>query len=99
MTNTLRQITESIAGFDSESLRVEIAQRAITQFIKPVNQSERVPLKQALGRTLASDITAPINVPSYDNSAMDGYAFRGADLTQGEVILKIIGKAFAGHPF
>jgi molybdopterin molybdotransferase len=99
MTNTLRQITESIAGFDSESLRVEIAQRAITQFIKPVNQSERVPLKQALGRTLASDITAPINVPSYDNSAMDGYAFRGADLTQGEVILKIIGKAFAGHPY
>lgn len=99
MTNTLRQITESIAGFDSESLRVEIAQRAIAQFIKPINQSERVPLKQALGRTLASDITAPINVPSYDNSAMDGYAFRGADLTQGEVILKIIGKAFAGHPF
>ncbi|MBU6292003.1 MAG: molybdenum cofactor guanylyltransferase, partial [Burkholderiales bacterium] len=73
MTNSLRQITESITGFDAESLRVEIAQQAIARCIQPITHTEQVPLKQALGRTLAHDITAPINVPSYDNSAMDGY--------------------------
>jgi len=99
VTHSLRQITESIAGFDAESLRVEIAQQAIAQCIQPITQTERLPLKQALGRTLASDITAPINVPSYDNSAMDGYAFHSADLTQGTVTLKLAGKAFAGHPY
>jgi molybdopterin molybdotransferase len=98
MTNSLRQITESITGFDAESLRVEIAQQAIARCIQPITHTEQVPLKQALGRTLAHDITAPINVPSYDNSAMDGYAFSGADLTQGEIKFKVVGKAFAGHP-
>ena len=41
---------------------------------------ERVPLRQALGRTLAEDIAAPIDVPGYDNSAVDGYAVRFDDL-------------------
>ena len=99
MTHSFRQITESIAGFDAESLRVETAQHAIAHCIRPITQTERVPIKQALGRTLASDITAPINVPSYDNSAMDGYAFHSADLTQGTITLKVAGKAFAGHPY
>ena len=99
MTSRLTQLTESIAGFNAESLRVDIAQQAIASFIEPIAHTEHVPLKQALGRTLACDITAPINVPSYDNSAMDGYAFSGADLTQGEITLKVVGKAFAGHPY
>ena len=99
MTNILRQITESIAGFNADSLRVDIAQQAIANAIQSITQTERIPLKQALGRTLAHNITAPINVPSYDNSAMDGYAFSGADLTQGEITLKVVGKAFAGHPY
>ena len=98
MTSHLKQFVESIAGFNADSLRVEIAQQAIANAIKPITQTERIPLKQALGRTLAHDITAPINVPSYDNSAMDGYAFSGADLTQGEIKFKVVGKAFAGHP-
>lgn len=99
MTDKLRQITESIAGFDAESLRVEFAQQAIARCIQPIMQTEQVPLKQALGRTLATDISAPINVPSYDNSAMDGYAFSGSDLKQGDITLKLVGKAFAGHPY
>jgi molybdopterin molybdotransferase len=37
-------------------------------------------LRAALGRVLARDIVSPINVPAHDNSAMDGYALRGADL-------------------
>jgi molybdopterin molybdotransferase len=99
MTSRLTQLAESIAGFNAESLRVDIAQQAIANAIQSITQTERVPLKQALGRTLANDVTAPINVPSYDNSAMDGYAFSGADLTQGEITLKVVGKAFAGHSY
>jgi len=99
MTDKLRQITESISGFNAESLRVEFAQQAIARCIQPITQTEQVPLKQALGRTLATDMSAPINVPSYDNSAMDGYAFSGSDLKQGHITLKLVGKAFAGHPY
>lgn len=99
MTSRLIQITESIEGFNAESLRVDIAQQAIASFIEPIAHTEHVPIKQALGRTLVSDITAPISVPSYDNSAMDGYAFSGDDLTPGETTFKVVGKAFAGHPY
>jgi Molybdopterin biosynthesis enzyme len=50
---------------------------------------------------LAADIVSPIDVPSHDNSAMDGYAFNGAALATSEttVNLTIAGKALAGHPF
>lgn len=44
---------------------------------------ERLPLKEALGRVIAQDCHAPINVPGYDNSAMDGYAVRTADIALG----------------
>ena len=99
MTSHLKQFVESIAGFNADALRVDIAQQAIANAIQSITQTERVPLKQALGRTLAHAITAPINVPSYDNSAMDGYAFSGAYLTQGQIALKIGVKAFAGSPY
>jgi molybdopterin molybdotransferase len=41
-----------------------------------------VALRSALGRVLASDVIAPFNVPAHDNSAMDGYALRHADLVE-----------------
>ena len=99
MTNILRHITESIAGFNADSLRVDIAQQAIARCIQPITHTEQVPLKQALGRTLATDITAPINVPSHHNSAMDGYAFSGSELKQAKITLTVAGKAYAGHPY
>lgn len=58
---------------------------------------------QALGFTLAEDINSPINVPAFNNSAMDGYALKQHDLThcsaENPVALKLIGKSFAGKPF
>ncbi len=49
---------------------------------------------------LAEDVISPLDVPAHDNSAMDGYAVRFADLgATGEVTLKIAGTAFAGAPF
>ncbi|HEU4808474.1 MAG TPA: gephyrin-like molybdotransferase Glp [Homoserinimonas sp.] len=58
------------------------------------------PLAQALGRTLAMDTVAQVDVPGFDNSAMDGYAVRRADvLAAGEdapVTLQVVGDVAAG---
>ncbi|MCK3655766.1 molybdopterin molybdenumtransferase MoeA [Pasteurellaceae bacterium Macca] len=59
---------------------------------------ERVLLSEAKDRILAEDIYSPINVPNFDNSAMDGYALRLADLADNQP-LALAGKAFAGQPF
>ncbi len=62
------------------------------------SQCDFISLEQAANRICAQAITSPINVPSFDNSAMDGYAVRCADLNQS-MTLTIAGKAFAGNPF
>jgi molybdopterin molybdotransferase len=53
---------------------------------------------RCFGRIAARDIVSPLNVPGFDNSAMDGYAVRLADLQTGNA-LPVAGKAFAGQPF
>ncbi|MYM38462.1 molybdopterin molybdotransferase MoeA [Duganella qianjiadongensis] len=83
------------------ALHVEQAQHLIAQQITPLDASLTVPLCSALDRVLAQDVISPINVPAYDNSAMDGYAMRGADLPtpeQAQATLKVIGIAYAGRP-
>ncbi|MEJ2693172.1 MAG: molybdopterin molybdotransferase MoeA [Candidatus Thiodiazotropha sp.] len=50
---------------------------------RPVSGSERLPLSRALGRVLAESVYSRIDVPSWDNSAMDGYAVNTADLAEG----------------
>ena len=60
--------------------------------------TQRVPLRDALGRVLAADVISPVSVPPHDNSAMDGYAVRHADLSaDGDTRLAVVGQAFAGH--
>ncbi len=81
-------------------LSFEQAQQQIFEQISPMEETESLPLKEALGRTLGAPITSPINVPAYDNSAMDGYAVQGGDLpTDGEITLQVVGSSFAGTPF
>ncbi|GAB4463884.1 MAG: molybdopterin molybdotransferase MoeA [Burkholderiaceae bacterium] len=65
--------------------------------LQPIEGIERVPTPAALGRILAEDIAAPLDLPAFDNAAMDGYAMRAADLTSPA--LREIGTALAGHPF
>lgn len=86
---------------DPAALAVEDAQRLICARVAPVEATEQLSLLAALDRVLAADIISPINVPAYDNSAMDGYALRGQDLpTEGaSAKFKTIGVAYAGHPF
>ena len=56
-----------------------------------------LPLFETLGRVLANDVISPFDVPPHDNSAMDGYAFDGQQLTSGAALeLQVVGTALAG---
>jgi molybdopterin molybdotransferase len=86
--------------YDPNSMPVAKARELIRTFLKPVTAVERVPVRSALGRVLAEDIVSPLAVPGHDNSAMDGYAVRFADLrVDGETMLKRVGESFAGKPW
>jgi molybdopterin molybdotransferase len=99
-SGTIAQAVSCIDGYDPDALRVDKALEAIRACLAPVAESETVPIRQALGRILAQEIVPAIDVPGHDNSAMDGYAVRSADLSSSqEVSLKQIGSAFAGRAF
>ncbi len=86
--------------YDPNSMPVDRARALIARFLTPLTATERVHVRSALGRVLAEDVISPINVPAHDNSAMDGFAVRFADLKgDGEVTLKVAGSSFAGKPF
>jgi len=86
--------------YDPNSMPVEKAREVIARFLAPVTATERVSVRAGLGRVLAEDVISPLNVPAADNSAMDGYAVRFADLkADGGVMLKNAGSSFAGVPF
>lgn len=74
------------------------AVNALLEDNTPVVFKEQVSLYKALKRIVANDIVAPFDVPGYDNSGMDGYAIRHADLDQFTQF-ELVGSAFAGHPF
>ncbi|OGA05862.1 MAG: molybdopterin molybdenumtransferase MoeA, partial [Betaproteobacteria bacterium RIFCSPLOWO2_02_FULL_64_12] len=98
--SSLRQIVSCVSGYDPEALPVAKANEVIRGFVRPVAGIERLAVRAALGRVLAKPIVSPINVPSHDNSAMDGYAVRGDDLGANlPVTLTEIGAAYAGREF
>ena len=103
MTETKRALSDAVSclsDYDPNALPVALAQKIIGSFIEPVNVIEKVAIRAALGRVLATDIVSPINVPAHDNSAMDGYALRGIELVANtDLTLRIIGTAYAGRVF
>lgn len=84
---------------EPNSLSVQQAQTHISELITPLTAWEKRPLRDALDHTLHTAIVSPLNVPPYTNSAMDGYAIHGADITTDSFSLKQIGIAFAGQPY
>ncbi|MDE9448707.1 molybdopterin molybdotransferase, partial [Xenorhabdus bovienii] len=58
----------------------------------PLTSTETINLTESTGRIIATDIISPINVPPFDNSAMDGYAIRLADFNENQT-LPVAGKA------
>jgi molybdopterin molybdotransferase len=85
-------------GYDPDALRVDKARQAILACLAPIKETEKVQVREALGRVLGEDIVPSINVPAHDNSAMDGYAVRSSDLNEN-TSLEEIGSALAGRPF
>jgi molybdopterin molybdotransferase len=97
VTRSLADVVSCLSDYDPNAVPVAAAQRIISDFITPIDCIEQLALRSALGRVLARDIISPIDVPSHDNSAMDGYALRSADLGNADVTLAVAGTAFAGR--
>lgn len=83
---------------DAGAMSVQDALTTMLAQIAPVNEIMTVPLATAQGHILAENVLSPLNMPPFDNSAMDGYAFRFADWQEGRAML-IAGTALAGQPF
>lgn len=77
---------------------IEQAVTALTQLLARPVQTITTPLEQASDRILAADVSARLDSPRYDNSAMDGYAFNSADLSAGLHSLPLAGCMTAGDP-
>jgi molybdopterin molybdotransferase len=94
----MAQLTDDCFAFDGPLLPVADAERLIAERVTPVSGHETVPLRDALGRVLVEDVIAPLNVPPFDNSAVDGYAVRAEDLKSGgEMRMQIVDRVAAGH--
>ena len=94
----MAQLTDDCFAFNGPLLPVAAAEQLIAERVVPVDGSEGVALAQAQGRVLVSDVVAPISVPPFDNSAVDGYAVRADGLkADGETRLRIVDRVAAGH--
>ena len=96
---SIQQTVSCLDDYDPNALRVDKALEAIRACLSPIKETERLPIREALGRVLAEEIVPAINVPAHDNSAMDGYAVRFSDLRAEETALTEVGSAFAGRVF
>jgi molybdopterin molybdotransferase len=69
----------------------------------PAPASERIPAAEAVGRILAEEIASQIDLPPFDNSAMDGYAVRAQDVASARLDspahLRLVGRVAAGEKF
>ena len=94
---SISQIAAELQGYDPQALSTSDVLWFLSQLVTPVQDTLSLPLFEALGRVLAADVVSPFDVPPHDNSAMDGYAFDGAQLSSGTPLtLKVKGTALAG---
>ncbi len=84
MSSNLRSLDETLA---------DLLGRA-----QPVAGTESLPTIEALGRVLAQDLRSTIDVPAADNTQMDGYAVRAADVPAPGTRLPVSQRIPAGHP-
>ncbi|HEY6257937.1 MAG TPA: molybdopterin molybdenumtransferase MoeA, partial [Xanthobacteraceae bacterium] len=94
----MAQLTDDCFAFAGALLPIEEVERILRERVMPVAETETVPLGGAYGRVLAREVAAPIDLPPFDNSAVDGYAVRSQDLDRNvDTRLAIAGRAAAGH--
>ncbi|HWE76885.1 MAG TPA: gephyrin-like molybdotransferase Glp [Pseudolabrys sp.] len=93
----MAQLSDDCFAFSGPLLRLDDMERLIAERIAPVAETDRVPLASARGRVLADDVVAAVDLPPFDNSAVDGYAVRHADLkSDADTRLAISGRLTAG---
>jgi len=93
----MAQLTDDCFAFSGPLLPLHEMERLIGERITPVAETERIALRNARGRVTAADLKAPVNLPPFDNSAVDGYAVRHADLNpKGDTKLVIASRLTAG---
>jgi molybdopterin molybdotransferase len=91
------QLSDDCFAFGGALMRVEEALALLSARLSPVTGIESAGLVEAAGRVLAADLEAPLDVPPFANSAVDGYAVRHADLArEGDTVLPVGGRVAAG---
>ena len=96
----MTQISNDCFKHSKKRISLEKAISILKKRIKCIKKTEIIKLGQSLGRILSKDIISKINVPSFNNSAVDGYAFKHSDLNKkSETSLKLFGRIIAGQNF
>ena len=96
---TLRKLAKDpgcLAEYDPNAMEYQDAIKWIRQFIEPVKETQIIPIRESLGKVLSEDIYSPIDVPNYNNSAMDGFVFYKAQ-ENSPIMLEVIGSQLAGQ--
>ena len=93
----MAQLSDDCFAFGGPLMSVDEAVGIIAARVQPVGEAETVPLVEADGRILARDIAAPLPLPPFTNSAVDGYAVPSRELPRdGEQAFPIGGRVQAG---
>jgi molybdopterin molybdotransferase len=94
----MTRLSNDCFAHDGALMTVAEALEEIETRLAPVVEAENVPLRAAVGRVLAQDVVAGMNLPPHANSAVDGYALAHCDLfPDRETVLSLGGRAVAGH--
>lgn len=93
----MAQLSDDCFAFGGRMMSVDEAVALIASRISPIGGSQSVPIMEADGRILAGDLVAPIPLPPFTNSAVDGYAVQHAQLRTGDTTrLDVAGRIEAG---
>ena len=93
----MAQLSDDCFAFGGPMMSVDEAVAIIAAGVTPVREIETVEIARADGRILASDISAPLSLPPFTNSAVDGYAVRSQDLPRKhEAAFVVTGRVAAG---
>ena len=85
-----------LSEYNPNSVDFDSASKIIKKFLTPIKEIQNLNLSDCLSKVLAEDLISPINVPNYNNSAMDGFAIK-SNLKNNSKIFKIINTILAGN--
>ncbi len=96
----MTQLSNDCFKHSKKRISLEKAVSILEKRIKCIKKTQKIKLDQSLGRILSKDIFSKLNVPPFDNTAVDGYAFKYSDLNKKkETVLKLNGRIAAGQNF